>query len=140
MAGLERNPLSSYSILATLVDLAHVSSMLVWGLGLPFLVWHRFPRLSRAYMWFAVGFVLISVGSHYVLGVCVLSTLARSLWRAAGSARDGAPFIGTLLQKVAGLHPSNRKIVLIWELAVLATSVGSLWCWARTSRKRYAAP
>ena len=138
--GPGRNQLNLYSVLATLVDLVHVSSMLAWGLGLPLLVWHRFPRLSRAYMWFAVGFVLISVGSHYLLGECVLSTLARRFWRSAGSARDGAPFIGVLVQKVAGLHPSNRKIVLVWELAVLATSVGSLWCWARTPRRRYAAP
>jgi len=128
--------LSVYSALAQTVDLAHALSMLVWGLGLPLLVWHRFPRLSRAYMWFAVVFVLISVGSHVLLGECVLTTAARYLWHASGRTRDGAPFMTLLVNQLAGFRPSNRIIVLVWELAVFATSVGSLWCWARTTRKR----
>lgn len=39
--------MSLYGALAALVDLVHAFSMLVWGLGLPLLVWHHFPRLSR---------------------------------------------------------------------------------------------
>ena len=128
-----------YGVLAETVDLAHALSMLVWGLGLPLLAWHHFPRLSRAYMWFSIIFVLISVTSHYVLGECVLTTMARWLWHASGKARDGAPFMTLLVNDIAGIRPSNRNVVHAWELAVLATSVGSLWCWARTSRKRYAA-
>jgi len=57
-----------YGVLAETVDLAHALSMLLWGLGLPLLAWHRFPQLSRGYMWFAIAFVLISMISHYVLG------------------------------------------------------------------------
>ena len=128
--------MSVYSALAQTVDVAHALSMLVWGLGLPLLVWHRFPRLSRTYMWFAVVFVLISVGSHVLLGECVLTTAARFLWHASGRARDGAPFMTLLVNQLAGFRPNNRIIVLVWELAVFATSVGSLWCWARTTRRR----
>jgi hypothetical protein len=128
-----------YGVLAETVDLAHALAMLVWGLGLPLLAWHRFPRWSRAYMWFAIAFVLISAISHYVLGECVLTTVARWLWHASGRARDGAPFMTLLVNSIAGIRPSNRAVVHAWELAVLATSVGSLWCWARTSRKSYAA-
>ena len=90
-------------------------------------------------MWFAIGFVLISVVSHYVLGECVLTTVARWLWRRAGAGRDDASFMAVLVNTIAGIRPSNRTGVHVWELAVLATSVGSLWCWARTTRKRYAA-
>jgi hypothetical protein len=64
--GPERIHLSLYGALAETVDLAHALSMLVWGLGLPVLAWHHVPRLSRAYTWFAIAFVLISVVSHYV--------------------------------------------------------------------------
>jgi hypothetical protein len=138
-AGPERTDVTLYGVLAEVVDVAHALSMLVWGLGLPLLVWHRFPRLSRAYMWFAIAFVLISVVSHYALGECVLTTMARCLWHASGTARDGAPFMTLLVNDIAGIRPSNRSVVHAWELAVLATSVGSLWCWARTSRKSYAA-
>ena len=131
----ERNELIVYGVLAETVDLAHALSMLLWGLGLPLLAWHRFPQLSRGYMWFAIAFVLISMTSHYVLGECVLTTVARRLWHASGRARDGAPFMTLLVNSIAGIRPSNRSIVHTWELAVLATSVGSLWCWTRTSRK-----
>lgn len=130
--------MSFYGVLAETVDLVHALSMLLWGVGLPLLLWHRFPRLSRAYMWFATGFVLISVVSHYFLGECLLTAVARWLWHAAGSARDGAPFMALLVNTIAGIRPTNRNVVHVWELAVLATSVGSLWCWARTGRKRYA--
>jgi pimeloyl-ACP methyl ester carboxylesterase len=51
-------------VLAGTVDLAHALSMLAWGLGLPLLAWHRFPRLSRTYMWFAIAFIFISVVSQ----------------------------------------------------------------------------
>jgi len=131
--------LNLYGVLAETVDLVHALSMLVWGLGLPLLAWHRFPRLSRAYMWFAIAFVLTSVLSHAVLGECALTTMARWLWHASGRARDSAPFMTLLVNNIAGIRPSNRSVVHVWELAVLATSVGSLWCWARTSRKSYAA-
>ena len=137
--GPERNDVSLYGVLAEVVDVVHALSMLVWGLGLPLLLWHHFPRWSRAYMRFAIAFVLISVLSHYVLGECVLTTMARRLWHASGTARDGAPFMTLLVNDIAGIRPSNRSVVHAWELAVLATSVGSLWCWARTSRKSYAA-
>ena len=126
-----------YRTLAASIDLVHALSMFLWGLGLPLLVWHRFPRLSRTYMWFAAGFVLISVASHQVLGECVLTTVSRLLWLAGGGYRDGVPFMALLANRIAGLHPTNREVVLVWEAAVLITSLGSLWCWHRTDPKRY---
>lgn len=114
--------------------------MLLWGIGLPLLLWHRFPRLSRVYMKFAIGFVVISIVSQYLLGECVLTTLARALSRAGGGQRGSVPFMATLANTVAGIRPTQRGVVLVWEVAVLATSVGSLWCWHRTNPKRYAVP
>ena len=29
--------------------------------------------------------------------------------------------------------PTTREAVLLWEVAVFATSAGGLWCWYRTS-------
>jgi hypothetical protein len=130
--------MNAYRLLAASVDLLHAASMLLWGLGLPLLVWHRFPRLSRAYMWFASLFVVVTVLSQQLLGECVLTAWARALWRAGGGYRDGVPFMALLANSVAGIRPSRREIVLVWELAVLITSVGSLWCWHRTHPKRYA--
>ena len=129
--------MSVYRLLAASVDFTHALLMLLWGLGLPLLVWHRFPRLSRAYMWFAAAFVLISLVSHGAWGECLLTRIARELWRAGGGYRDGIPFVAVLANAVAGVRPSNRQVVLVWEIAILLTSVGGLWCWRRTAARRY---
>lgn len=129
--------MSVYTLLAASVDFTHALSMLLWGLGLPLLVWHGFPRLSRAYMWFAAAFVVISLVSHVALGECVLTRVARELWRAGGGYRDGVPFVALLANRIAGLRPSNRQVVLVWEVAIFLTSVGGLWCWHRTTPGRY---
>jgi hypothetical protein len=124
----------AFRLLAAAVDSLHALGMLVWGLGLPLLVWHRFRWLSHVYMVYAFGFVLISVVSHLLLGECVLTTLARRFWLLGGGYRDGIPFSALLANAVAGLRPSQREVVLFWEGAILVTSLGGIWCWLRNRR------
>jgi len=127
---------NAYAILAAAVDLTHGLAMLAWGLGLPLLVWHRFERLSRAYMWFALVFVVLSVASNRILGECFLTTLARHLWQAGGGHRDGTPFTVLFANTIAGIRPTAREAVLAWEAAIFFTSIGTLWCWRKTRRMR----
>lgn len=127
-----------YRLLAMSVDVTHALAMLAWGLGLPLLVWHRFERLSHLYTVFATLFVVSSVGSHWAFGECFLTSLARALWNAAGTWRDSVPFTVTLTNTVAGIRPSTRSAVLAWEIAVLGTSLGSLWSWRKAQRRRSA--
>jgi len=122
-------------LLAIATDLVHVLAMVLWGLGLPLLIWHRFERLSRAYMWFSIAFVAISVVSHQLLGECFLTTLARGLWEASGGFRERVPFTVLVVNRVAGFHPKDRDVVLLWEIAVLISSAASLWCFYRTHPK-----
>lgn len=125
-------------LLAMAVDVTHALAMLVWGLGLPLLVWHRFERLSHLYTWFAALFVVSSVGSQWVFGECFLTSLARWLWTASGAWRDAEPFTVVLTNTVAGIRPSTESAVLVWEFAVLVTSLGSLWSWRKAQRRRSA--
>jgi hypothetical protein len=125
-----------FRLLAMSVDAIHLSAMLLWGLGLPLLVWHGRPALSRLYMCYAVGFVIVSVVSRQLLGECFLTTLARSLWAAAGAARGSAPFTSIAVNAVASVVPSNRTVIILWEASVLLTCLGSLWCWLRTHSRR----
>lgn len=124
-----------YRLLAMAVDVTHAFAMLVWGLGLPLLVWHRFERLSHLYTLFAASFVVSSVGSHWLLGECFLTSLARWLWHAAGAWRDSVPFTVTLTNTIAGIRPSTRSAVFVWEIAIFVTSVGSLWSWRKAQRR-----
>jgi hypothetical protein len=113
-------------------DLIHALAMLVWGLGLPLLVWHRYPRASRFYMWFALAFVSVSMLSHQLLGECFLTTLAREFWEASGGLRERVPFTVLMVNAISGMRPKEREAVLLWEVAVFVSSVGSLWCWYKT--------
>lgn len=127
-----------YRLLAMAVDVSHALIMVAWGLGLPLLVWHRFERLSHAYTLFAAVFVVSSVGSHWALGECLLTTLARSLWVASGGWRDQVPFTVVLTNTVAGIRPSTQSAVLVWEAAIFVTSVGGLWSWRKARLRRSA--
>jgi hypothetical protein len=121
-------------LLAGLVELTHGLLMLVWGVGLPLLVWRRWPRLRHVYIWFSLGFVLVSLASHLLLGECVLTRWAHSLWQASGEASERVPFIVTFTNRVARIRPSTDTAVLIWELAIAAYCLLGLWGWRRAGR------
>jgi hypothetical protein len=125
--------LASLRFLAAATDVVHVAAMLTWGLGMPLLFWHRFPRWSRAYMWFSMAFVVVSVASRALLGECFLTTMARELWVSGGGFRERVPFTVLATEWIAGIRPTSREAVLLWEVAVFGTSAGGLWCWYRTS-------
>jgi hypothetical protein len=131
-----RNVSSLYRVLAMTTDVVHAAAMVAWGLGLPLLVWHRRRRLSRAYAWFAMAFVISTVASQQVLGECFFTRLARELWNASGGFREDVPFTVVFANAVAGIRPTTRTAVLLWETAVFVTSAGSLWCWHRTHPRR----
>ena len=125
-----------FRLLAGLVELAHGLLMLAWGLGLPLLVWRRWPRLRHAYIWFSLGFVLVSLASHALLDECVLTFWAHALWEATGVASEQVPFVVTFTNCIAGVRPSTDTAVLIWELAIAAYCVLGLWGWRRGGRYR----
>jgi hypothetical protein len=121
--------------LAIGVDLTHLVAMLGWGLGLPLLVWHRWPRATVAYTWYALTFIVVSQLSHMILGECFLTTLSRLLWQATGDSSE-ASFSVRLVNAVAGIRPSEQSVVILWKIAIFATSIGILWS-LRRRRERH---
>jgi hypothetical protein len=90
-------------------------------------------------MWFALTFVAVSLISHELLGECFLTTLARELWTRGGGYRGREPFTVLFANAVAGIRPTTRQAVILWELAIFVTSVASLWCWRGTRDRGSAA-
>jgi len=121
------------SVLAIGSDALHILAMLVWALGLPLLLWHRWPRLSFAYTLYAMAFVIVSQVSHYFLGECFLTTLSRFFWESAGEQATGT-FMIRLVNTVAGVRPTRDSVVLVWEIAIVVTSAAVLWSLYRTHR------
>ena len=126
-----------FELLSAAVDLAHALAMLVWGVGLPLLFWHRWPRLSRAYMVYSLVFVATSVSSQLLLGECFLTTVARDLAQADSNptVRHHTSFTVRLVEAVAGMRPSERTAVRLWELAIFVTSLGMLLYTTRRSTR-----
>lgn len=120
---------SFFKILAGTVELCHGLLMVAWGLGLPLLVWRRFERLSRAYVWFSLSFVLGSLLSSVLLGECVLTTVAHWLWQAGGGHEEKVPFIVTFTNAVASIRPSADSAVLIWKISIGVYCAVGLWAW-----------
>lgn len=123
------NVQESFRFLAGAVELCHGLLMVAWGLGLPLLVWRRFERLSRAYIWFSLTFVLGSLLSSLLLGECVLTTVAHWLWQASGGHTEKVPFIVTFTNYVASIRPSADAAVVLWKVAIGLYCVVGLWAW-----------
>jgi hypothetical protein len=131
---------SLYRFLALAVELSHGLSMMLWGLGLPLLIWPRWPRLRHAYLWFSLVFLGGSLLSHWLLGECVLTTAARALWELAGAATERVPFIVRFTNGVAGIRPSTRVAVLIWQAGISIYCVALLCGWRRLQRRMQIRP
>ena len=126
-----------FELLSAAVDVIHALAMLAWGIGLPLLFWHRWPSVSRGYMVYSLVFIVLSVVSQRLLGECFLTTLARDLYAQGTNEdlRDRTSFTARLVETVAGLRPSERLAVRLWELAVFVTCVGMLVHMARRSAR-----
>jgi hypothetical protein len=116
-------------ILGASIDVVHALLMAMWVLGLPLLFWHHFSRLTRAYAFYAIGFIVVNQVSLALLGECFLTTLARRCWQSgAGSGGPGpAPdewFTVRLAEAIFDLTPSHRWIKLVSEALILVTAVG----------------
>jgi hypothetical protein len=128
---------------AALTDLVHALSMVAWVAGLPLLVWHGLPRLSRAYVVYAIAFVLLSQGSQWLLGECFLTTATRAAWNAGGGfdPEDRTWFTIRLAELVFRMRPSERAVSIAFEVLVLVTALGVLLHFRRgRARAAHAAP
>ena len=103
--------------------------MATWVLGLPLLFWHRWPRLTQAYAWYAIAFVVLSQASQWLLGDCFLTTWTDRLWDAASptqTSRASEWLTVRLANAVFHLSPSHRAIVIASETLAVVSAGGML--------------
>lgn len=118
-----------FGILGAAVDLVHALAMAAWALGLPLLLWHRWPRLTRAYCYYSIFFVAVLLVSQAALGECVLTTLSRAFWQRAqpeGAQASGEWFTVRLAQAIFDLTPSHLAVKRASEVLSALTAVGVL--------------
>jgi hypothetical protein len=131
-----------WQALAIGTDLLHAVLMVAWAGGLPLLVWHRWPRVSRGYALYAIVFVVTSQVSRWLLGECFLTTFARSFWvRVLSSAPVSKEWFTVRLARAAfHLTLSHRAIVIVSEAFVIGTAVSALVSLRRLSTRPAFAP
>lgn len=116
-------------VLGACIDIVHALLMAGWVLGLPLLFWHRWPRLTRAYAFYAIGFIVANQLSHVLLGECFLTSLARACWQHGSGSAGSSPayeewFTVRISEAVFRLTPSHRTIKLVSEALILLTATG----------------
>lgn len=114
--------------LASLTDFVHALFMVLWVAGLPLLFWYGRPAWTRAYVRYAIAFVVLSQGSQWLLGECFLTTLTRAAWNAGGGfdPADRTWFTIRVAEAVFRMRPSERAVSIAFEALVLVTSIGVL--------------
>jgi hypothetical protein len=115
---------------AAAIDFAHALLMAFWVLGLPLLFWRRWPRLSRVAACYALAFVAVSQISHWTLGECFLTTLARVTWERAALTGAAAAvsdewFTVRIARSVFHMAPSQRAITIVFEAMIVVTALGA---------------
>ncbi len=133
-----------WAMLAVGVDLVHALLMAAWIGGLPLLFLHRWPRLTRAFGFYAVAFIVVSQISRWMLGECVFTTIAR--WCASSSSMPVSEewFTVRLAQMIFRMTPSHRAVVWMSEGLILVTALGVLTShnklWRRPTTHRGGGP
>ena len=80
---------------------------------------------------YAIAFIVVSQGSHLLLGECFFTTIARRVWHLAplsggASAVSEDWFTVRLAEAIFHLAPSHRAVVLVSYALILACAVGVL--------------
>jgi hypothetical protein len=113
--------------LAVSVDVFHALVMILWIAGLPLLFWHRYPTLSKAYFWFALVFIVINQVSHYLLGQCILTSVASYCYSKAAGPSTNEWFSVRFAYFIFGLTPSHRGIKVATEILIAIAAMGGLY-------------
>jgi hypothetical protein len=122
--------------LAATIDFVHALVMVVWIAGIPLLFWHKWPKLSRAYVVFCLAFLVVTRVSHALLGECSLTTLARN----ASSEPSHDWFTVRFAEAVFRMRPTEQSIVLLSEGLLLVCCVGFFVYWRSAQTLRRSAP
>ncbi|APR83961.1 Hypothetical protein A7982_09310 [Minicystis rosea] len=118
-----------FPVIASLVDFVHAIFMVLWVAGLPLLFTRKYPRATRWYARYAIGFIVLNQASRFFLGECFLTTVARFFWQHGGGpipAEAHEWFTVRLAFAVFRMAPSHRAITILSEILIFVCAAGML--------------
>lgn len=113
--------------LGALIDIFHALLMTAWIVGLPLLFWHRYPKVSISYAFFSLAFIVVNQLSHYLLGECVLTTIATFFWQKGNVNSPHEWFSVRLAYSIFGLTPTHNGIKLVTKILITIATVGGMF-------------
>ena len=116
---------------AAIVELIHTLTMVAWVVTLPFLFWHRWPKLSIIVAVYNLGFIIVNRMSHWFLGECILTRAAR--W--FGGDQGDEWFAVKFSRVVFGLIPSNKQVTYVEQVLVALVAIGVILVLLRRCRE-----
>jgi hypothetical protein len=116
-----------WQLIGAAIDFFHALAMVVWVLGLPLLFVRRWPGLTKTYGVYAISFIVLNLGSQYLLDECFLTTLARMAWQKSSSPVDPSEWFTVRASKaIFHLTPPHQLISRLSEVLIFVTAVGAL--------------
>lgn len=115
---------------AVAIEVFHALLMCAFVGTLPLLFLRRWPRLSASVAVFDILFIVVNRISHYLLGECIFTRMARQA-RWAGGDWSEEWFTVKLCRVVFGLIPTNRQVVFVEQLVILLAAAGTFCVWWR---------
>jgi len=116
--------------MTTIIEFIHALLMVAWVASFPFMFWHRWRVLSTWSAIYVVSFIVVNRVSHYILGECILTRMAR--W--AGGTWDNEWFTVKFARYVFGFIPSNRQVTYVEQALILIAAIGAFIVMRRCPR------
>jgi hypothetical protein len=120
---------------AIAIDFIHALLMVMWVFGMPLLFWHRYPKVSMAYCWFSLAFIIVNQASQYFLHECVFTTIAGWLYAHTSASVSDEWFAVRIPKAVFGFVPTHRSIKLLTEILIGVSAIGGIYSLFRRKKK-----
>lgn len=108
--------------MASVIEFIHALCMIFWILTIPFLFYHRWPKITLGAIVYNFLFVTVNRLSHWILGECIFTRMAR--W--AGGEWNNEWFTVKVARLVFGFIPSNKNVTYVEQGILLLVCTGVL--------------
>lgn len=107
--------------MATIIEFIHALFIVLLVIGTPFLFIKRWKKIRLATALYSIVFIIVNRVSHYTMGECVWTRLARVT---GGNSWGDELFLSKISRIVFGCIPSSRQLVYFEQGAIFIVCLG----------------
>jgi hypothetical protein len=113
------------------INFIHAILMLIWVCSIPFLFWYKHIIISKISAIYSIVFIIVNRLSYYILGECILTTLARHF----SNSQDHKWFLVKFSTLIFNFIPNNKQIVFVGELFIFLVALDVLIFISKRNKK-----